>query len=469
MEAGSRFGSYIIEGFIAAGGMGEVYAARHAVYGSPVAMKVLHAELHPDNSWRRRFNEEGIVGQQLKHPNVLAARELIESDGRIALIMDLVRGGQTLQKVIVREFAAGLPLVQALQAFLGVLQGIEYLHGKGIVHGDIKPENVMLQGDYRKPDTWALLVTDFGTVGLIAHPVIIDGQAAVVASPRYASPEHMAGVDRLEVRSDIYCLGLLLHFLLTGRHASDARSVEEAAIHVSKPLPLTAMVDVPESIIDLVRKCTALAPSQRFSSCRDLALGIRRALDELGVTLPVEDLQADLATELIEERLRLRREQAEREAKAEAADELEDPPSEGGDTDVPSLGTQTDPPPDDLGKIPEDLQKTETEPVASEDRVTAVPLATPLADDDEAPVDPKLSVIPNPDALDLQSAPTVPSAPKRRATPLPSAGSTAVTEPAAPAREAAPGGTSPITVLAAVAIVGTLVFFVIVAWAMTRG
>src|SRR5687767_10423914 len=117
MEAGSRFGSYIIEGFIAAGGMGEVYAARHAVYGSPVAMKVLHAELHRDNSWRRRFNEEGIVGQQLKHPNVLAARELIESDGRIALIMDLVRGGQTLQKVIVREFAAGLPLVPALQAF----------------------------------------------------------------------------------------------------------------------------------------------------------------------------------------------------------------------------------------------------------------------------------------------------------------------------------------------------------------
>lgn len=327
LEAGAPFGAYTIEGFIAAGGMGEVYAARHAVYGSPVALKVLHAALVQDADWRRRFNEEGLVGQQLKHPHVLAARELVEADGRVALVMDLVRGGQTLSRVLSREFATGLPLVQALQGFLAVLQGVEYLHGKAVVHGDIKPENVMIQGEFRDPSTWVPLVTDFGTVGLIAHPVLIDGQPAVVASPRYASPEHLYGVDRVEVRSDIYSLGLLLHYLLTGRHASEARTVQEAADVVARPIPLVHLVDQPAAVMALIQRATAVSPDDRYATCREMALAIRTTLDELGVKLQLEDLQADLATEVMEERARMKRDQAARNAESPDGDE-----SGSGDT-----------------------------------------------------------------------------------------------------------------------------------------
>jgi serine/threonine protein kinase len=311
LEAGVPFGPYTIEGFIAGGGMGEVYAARHAVYGSAVALKVLHDALHIEDQWRRRFAEEGVIGQKLKHPHVLAARELVEQGGRVALVLDLVRGGQTLQRVMSREFGTGLPLVSGLQIFLSVLQGVDYLHDKGIVHGDIKPENVLLQGeDFRKPATWTPMVTDFGTVGLIAHPVIIDGQTAVIASPRYASPEHLLGVDRLEVRSDVYSLGLLLHYLLTGRHASDARSVEEAAERLGDPPSLLAMIDLPESVQALVRKACDVDPAGRFQTVREMALAVRRVLDELGVKLELEDLQAELATEVMEERDGLMRESA---------------------------------------------------------------------------------------------------------------------------------------------------------------
>src|SRR5262245_13479784 len=119
LESGSSFGPYSIEGFIAGGGMGEVYAARHTVYGTAVAIKVLHAALHRDEGWRLRFNEEGVVGQQLKHPNVLSARELLEHEGRVALVLDLCTGGQTLLRVMEREFPTGLPLVRALNVFLG--------------------------------------------------------------------------------------------------------------------------------------------------------------------------------------------------------------------------------------------------------------------------------------------------------------------------------------------------------------
>lgn len=322
LEPGTRFGNYVIEGYVAGGGMGEVYAARDAVYGTPVAIKVLHEALHADPDWRRRFNEEGLVGTQLKHPHVLAARELVEVDGRVGLVMDLVRGAQTLHKLIVRDFATGLTMVHALQLFLGIVQGVEYLHGKGIIHGDIKPENVLVAtAEHRRPETWVPLVTDFGTVGLLAHPVMIDGQAAVVASPRYCSPEHLLGMDRLERRSDVYSLGLVLHFLLTGRHASDARTVEEAVDRVNHPITLSAMVDVPEAVIALVRKATAPSAADRHATARELALAVRRVLDELGIKLAVEDLQADLATEVMEEREKMRREQEARAA-AEAAAEV---------------------------------------------------------------------------------------------------------------------------------------------------
>lgn len=352
LEPGTVFGPYTIEGFIAAGGMGQVYAGRHTVYGSPVALKVLHAVLHADPSWRRRFNEEGVIGQQLKHPHVLAARELVEHDGRVALVMDLVRGGQTLLKTVNREFATGLPLVSALQVFLGVLQGVEYAHGKGVVHGDIKPENVLVHADdFRTPDTWVPMVTDFGTFALIANPVVIDGQAAVVASPRYASPEHLHGIDKIDARSDIYCLGLLLHFLLTGRHASEARTVEEAHEHTRAPVPLVHLVDQPVSIHLLFQRATAVSPDDRYRTCREFAIAIRATLDELGVQLRLEDLQADLATEVMEERARLKAQIAAREAEEAAAeaptelsvDEPAPVPLDGLDARVPesTMGHKT--------------------------------------------------------------------------------------------------------------------------------
>ena len=86
-----------------------------------------------------------------------------------------------------RDYRDGLPLASALDLFLKILQGIDYLHEKGVVHGDIKPENLMIQGNPREPETWVPLVTDFGTVALIANPVEIEGKPAVVATPRYAS------------------------------------------------------------------------------------------------------------------------------------------------------------------------------------------------------------------------------------------------------------------------------------------
>ncbi|MBX2797846.1 MAG: serine/threonine protein kinase [Myxococcales bacterium] len=302
LPEGTAFGPYTVEGLIGRGGMGQVYAARDSVYGTRVALKVLHPTLHSDEGWRTRFNQEGLVGTQLKHPHVLSARDLVENDGRIALVLDLVSGGQTLDRVIRREFKEGVDTVPALLVFLRILQGVEYLHRKGIVHGDIKPENILLEGNFRVPGTWIPRMTDFGTVALIAHPVEIDGRPAVVATPRYASPEHLLGVDHLEVRSDVYCLGLILHFLLTGSHASNASNVLQAFERTMLPVPIVALVDQPDPLIAVFQRATAREVDERFETARDLALAVRGVLEALGAPLQLEDVASELATEIDEAR-----------------------------------------------------------------------------------------------------------------------------------------------------------------------
>jgi serine/threonine protein kinase len=300
LEPGTPFGPYVVEGFIAAGGMGHVYAARHAVYGSPVALKVLLPTLDVDGEWRARFTTEGAVGQQLKHPHVCSARELVEQAGQLGLVLDLVSGGKTLARGMA-DRREGLPLATAMRLFLGVLQGVAHAHARGVVHGDIKPENVLIDGDIRDPSSWTLLVTDFGTVGMVAHPVLVDGRSAVVVSPRYASPEHVRGVSALVPQSDVYALGLLMHFVVSGEHASGASTVAEAAEHVASPQPILHLVDQPTAVLEIFQRCTAVDPDDRYETVEQLALDVRRALDALGEGVD-PDLAADLATELVEER-----------------------------------------------------------------------------------------------------------------------------------------------------------------------
>lgn len=295
LESGSMFGQYVVKTFIAGGGIGQVYAATHAVYGSNVALKVLHPDLYRDVAWRARLTDEGMIGKGLKHPNVLTTREIVEHEGRMALVLDLARGASTLHRVIRQEFSTGMPTELALRLMLGVLQGVEYAHQQGVVHGDIKPENIMLQDLDRAQSEWSALVTDFGTASLIANPVLIDGAAAVVASPRYASPEHLRGVDALIEASDIFALGLLLHYLLTGTHASKAKNVDEALAFVQKPIEIAKLIDQPRLVMSVFSRAVTLDPAQRYASCRDMALGIRSVIDALGAEFE-DDIEADIPT-----------------------------------------------------------------------------------------------------------------------------------------------------------------------------
>jgi eukaryotic-like serine/threonine-protein kinase len=395
LKPGAAFGPFTIEGYVAGGGMGQVYAATHAVYGHPVALKVLHEPFSADPRWHRRFSEEGLLGLQLKHPHVLSARELVEHDGRLALVMDLVSGGQNLLKVMERDWPTGLPLGLALGVFLRVVSGVEYLHDRKLVHGDLKPENVLIDGGLRDPATWAPKVTDFGTLALIADPVTIDGRVAVVASPRYASPEHLRGVDQLTEASDVYALGLLLHFLLCGAHASGARTIAEAARQVGGPISLVYVVDQPDPLLAILERATHPEPARRYASCRDLALAVRDVLDELGLGLQLDDLQAELATEIVEDRAQAQRALYGAEGGSEVtlgdplvAEEPQAPPrgsSPDPDEESPADDPSAAPPPAPAAPSP---GAAEAAPPALRPTVRLAPIlpAPPTPPDDDAPL-----------------------------------------------------------------------------------
>jgi hypothetical protein len=200
----------------------------------------------------------------------------------------------------------------------------------------------------------------------------------------------MFGVDQIEYRSDIYSLGLLLHFLLTGRHVSVAKNVTQAAEAVLLPVPVVMLVDQPEIVIALFKRACAVNPDHRFQTCRELALGVRAVLDSVGAVLELDDVAADLATEVDDDRVRLKEEQAAREDAVLQASYAEETEVElgavlGEEPDADEVATDigaVEPPPPP--RAPDDGDRSEA-PAEKEREAAAPAEATapiPAEDDD---------------------------------------------------------------------------------------
>ena len=297
-------GQYDLEREIGRGGMGIVYLARDLRLDRRVAIKTLPPHLATDPDVAERFLREARTAGRLTHQNIVPIHRADELGGRPFFVMGFVDGESLAERIRARGRVDPREVVRELR---DVAAALAYAHAHGVIHRDIKAENILLEGD-----TGRALVTDFGIARLAeAAPLTATGQ--VLGTVYYLSPEQVSG-DGVDARSDIYALGVVGFFALAGRFPFDARLASAVLVaHVTKSAPLlhTLAPDTPRELCDLVDRCLAKDPRERFQNCDELLdalASVQRAVDDAprGVVsksgLPEHQLITDSEAQAIIER-----------------------------------------------------------------------------------------------------------------------------------------------------------------------
>jgi tetratricopeptide (TPR) repeat protein/tRNA A-37 threonylcarbamoyl transferase component Bud32 len=222
LPPGSRIGSYEILEALGAGGMGEVYSARHLRLGRKVAIKILPAEFSRDPERLQRFEREARIASALNHPNIVTIYEIGEQEGRRFIAQELI-AGQTLRQ---RLLDAVIPLEEVWRLGNQAAKALAVAHAAGITHRDLKPENVMVREDgYVKVLDFGLARQTAGRGGLETDAMTADltNTGLIVGTIRYMSPEQVRG-EALTPATDIFSFGILLYELAVGRHPFAADS-----------------------------------------------------------------------------------------------------------------------------------------------------------------------------------------------------------------------------------------------------
>ena len=255
---------------IGRGGMGVVYLAADVKLDRPVAIKVLPEHLSGVPEIRARFLQEARTAAKLSHPNIVPIYRADELRGVVFFVMALVDGESLAERL-----ARTGPLAPAAAARLlrDVALALDYAHHRGIVHRDVKPENILIERESDRP-----LVTDFGIARLAeAAPLTATGQ--VLGTVHYMSPEQVSG-EPLDGRSDLYSLGVVGFRALTGRLPFDSETASAVLVaHVTKPPPRLAQVapSVSSPIAAVIDRCLAKEPAARFESGAALARALEQA------------------------------------------------------------------------------------------------------------------------------------------------------------------------------------------------
>src|SRR6267142_2022860 len=283
-------GAYEIEAPIARGGMARVYLARERRLDRPVAIKVLSPDLARDDAWRSRFLGEARTVAQLTHPNIVPIFTVDEIGGFVFFAMAYVHGETLSQHVAAR---GPLDPHTAGRLLCDVGEALDYAHARGVVHRDVKPDNILIDAA-----TGRALLSDFGVAhasppsrspGLLGRPSAPRG--VVIGTAAFMSPEQATG-DLVDARSDIYSLGVVGYYTLSGQLPFHANTDEGfLAQHISDAPPKIATVvpppRVPPRLAQIVDRCLAKEPWARYPDAAALVRAIAEAVAPAAVPLAI--------------------------------------------------------------------------------------------------------------------------------------------------------------------------------------
>jgi serine/threonine-protein kinase len=279
-------GKYRIEERISEGGMGTVYRATHVLMEKAVAIKVLHPSLAADDKIVARFTREAKAASRISNPHALNVTDFGESEnGIVFLVMEYLRG-KTLKEVIRGE--SPLPLARVVEVTRQICGALDAAHAEGVVHRDLKSDNIMLE-EVAGGSDWAK-VLDFG-IAKIQEPVGQDPELTapnlIIGTPQYMSPEQCSQASDIDSRSDIYSLGIILYEMLTGHvpfTGESATTIMLKHLQEAPPSVLDERKDLPPAVGEVVARALSKLPDERQQSAGELAEAFAAAAtDETGV------------------------------------------------------------------------------------------------------------------------------------------------------------------------------------------
>jgi serine/threonine protein kinase len=266
-------GRYELEELVGSGGMSSVYRAHDRLLERTVALKILHEQFTTDDAYVERFRREARAVAQLAHPNIVTVIDRGEQDGRQFIVFEYV-DGMNLKELMTQ----GGPVSprEAIELALQVARGLSFAHENGLVHRDVKPQNVLLDADGRAK------VTDFG----IAHAVDVDGMTitgTIMGTSNYIAPEQARG-QAVDEQTDVYSLGCVLYELLAGDVPFEGDNFVAVAMrHVNDPVPSVRDVrpDVPPRLDWAIQQAMSKDHEERFDSMADFAAELEACHAEL--------------------------------------------------------------------------------------------------------------------------------------------------------------------------------------------
>jgi predicted Ser/Thr protein kinase len=265
---------YELEELVGTGGMSSVYRARDRLLERVVAIKILHEHYSRDEDYVERFRREARAAAKLQHPNIVTVIDRGEAGGHQYIVFEYV-DGENLKQLVQRE--GRLPVRTALELGIEIGRALAFAHASGLVHRDVKPQNVLLRNGEVK-------VTDFG----IAHAADVQAgltqTGTVLGTSEYIAPEQASGLP-VDALSDVYSLGVVIWEMLAGEPPYSGSSFLVVAMrHVNDPVPSisSARPDVPPRLEVGLRRAMAKEPGDRFGSMDEFVAELQSCLEGLG-------------------------------------------------------------------------------------------------------------------------------------------------------------------------------------------
>jgi serine/threonine protein kinase len=273
----TSIGEYRVVDFLGAGGMGEVYRAVHSKIGRVVAVKLL-TQTSRNATFVERFLNEARIQANLNHPNIATLYDFLEINGQPCIVMEYIEG-LSLDELIRARGCLSVP--EALRIFQSTLEAMEYVHVRGIVHRDIKSNNIRIS------NAGEVKLLDFGIAKSGTTPQLtVTG--AFIGTLQYLSPEQITG-GVADFRSDVWALGVLLYEMVTGKLPFEAVTLGELCEKIAKanhPSPSSFNSIVPREVEAIINRCLKKKAQDRYSSASELLQDVRRAVASLSAPLP---------------------------------------------------------------------------------------------------------------------------------------------------------------------------------------